>query len=47
MESQIAFDTILRLLPDLKLAVETPEFRPNYSLRGLIALPVEFRLTPP
>jgi cytochrome P450 len=42
MESQVAFETIIRRLPDLKLAVETPEFRPNYSLRGLIGLPVEF-----
>ena len=46
MESQVAFDTIIRRLPDLKMAGETPEFRPNYSLRGLIALPVEFRQMP-
>jgi cytochrome P450 len=42
LESQVAFDTILRRLPDLKMTVDTPEFRPNYSLRGLISLPVEF-----
>ena len=40
MESQVAFETILRRLPNLKMAVETPEFRLNYSLRGLTALPV-------
>ncbi len=43
MESQITFDTIIRRLPNLQMVGETPEFRPNYSLRGLIALPVEFR----
>jgi len=43
IESQVAFDTIVRRLQDLKMTVERPEFRPNYSLRGLIALPVEFR----
>ncbi len=42
MESQVAFETILRRLPNLKMAVETPEFRLNYSLRGLTALPVVF-----
>lgn len=42
MESQVAFDTILRRLPGLKMTVDKPEFRPNYSLRGLISLPVEF-----
>lgn len=42
MESQVAFETMLRRLPDLHLAGETPVFRPNYSLRGLLALPVEF-----
>ncbi len=42
LESQVAFETILRRLPNLKIAVETPEFRPNYSLRGLTSLPVTF-----
>ena len=42
LESQVTFDTILKRLPDLKMTVETPEFRPNYSLRGLVSLPVEF-----
>jgi cytochrome P450 len=42
LESQVTFDTILKRLPDLKMTVDTPEFRPNYSLRGLVSLPVEF-----
>ncbi len=42
MESQVAFETIIMRLPTLQMAVETPEFRPNYSLRGLTALPVVF-----
>lgn len=43
MESQVAFETILRRLPNLRLeAGETPVFRPNYFLRGLLALPVRF-----
>lgn len=42
IESQVAFDTIVKRLPDLKMAVETPEYRPNYFLRGLLSLPVEF-----
>ena len=42
MESQVAFETMLKRLPDLHLTGETPVFRPNYNLRGLLALPVEF-----
>jgi cytochrome P450 len=43
MESQVTFETILRRLPKIRLAPgETPAFRPNYFLRGLLALPVEF-----
>ena len=42
MESQVAFETIIRRLHNLQLVGETPEFRPNYSLRGLFSLPVEF-----
>jgi len=42
MESQVAFETMLRRLPHIKMAVETPDFRLNYSLRGLTALPVVF-----
>jgi cytochrome P450 len=42
MEGQVAFETILRRLPNLRLTGETPVFRPNYWLRGLLNLPVEF-----
>ncbi len=42
IESQIAFETILRRLPNLSLTDETPVFRPNYWLRGLLSLPVKF-----
>ncbi|MDQ2716802.1 MAG: cytochrome P450, partial [Chloroflexota bacterium] len=42
LESQVAFESIIRRLPNLRLVNEIAEFRPNYSLRGLVALPVEF-----
>src|SRR6266851_4278062 len=42
MESQVAFESIIRRLPAIQMTVETPEFRPNYSLRGLKSLPVAF-----
>jgi len=45
MESQIVFETILRRLPNIHMTVDTPEFRPNYALRGLTSLPVAFDST--
>lgn len=42
MESQVAFETMLRRLPNLRLTDEVPVFRPNYWLRGLLSLPVAF-----
>jgi cytochrome P450 len=42
LESQVAFETITRRLPAIQMTVETPKFRPNYSLRGLKSLPVAF-----
>ncbi len=42
LESQVAFETLLRRLPGIHMTDETPLFRPNYSLRGLVSLPVEF-----
>jgi cytochrome P450 len=42
MESQVTFETIIRRLPDMHMTVDRPEFRPNYSLRGLMSLPVAF-----
>jgi cytochrome P450 len=43
-EGEIAFGTLLRRLPDIKLAVppETLEWRPIVELRGLVSLPVTF-----
>ena len=45
LEGQIAFDTLLRRLPDLHLAVKPEElrWRPGLLLHGLQALPVAFR----
>jgi cytochrome P450 len=42
LEGQIAFETLLRRLPKLRLAVENPVYRDNFVLRGLEALPVAF-----
>ena len=43
LEGQIAFATILRRLPNLKLDTSVPlVWRHNLGLRGLIALPVLF-----
>lgn len=42
LEGQVAFETILRRLPNLRIVGDTPLFRPNYFLRGLLSLPVAF-----
>ena len=42
LESQVAFEIIIRRMPDLSMVEDTATFRPNYSLRGLTALPVTF-----
>jgi cytochrome P450 len=42
LEGQIAFETLLRRLPNLALATTTPVYRDNYVLRGLETLPVVF-----
>jgi cytochrome P450 len=42
MEGQIAFETILRRLPNLEAAPEPLTWRNNSGLRGLTALPVTF-----
>jgi cytochrome P450 len=42
MEGQIAFETILRRLPNLQLAPGPLTWRDNSGLRGLTALPVTF-----
>ena len=43
MEGQIAFETLLRRLPDLTAAPGPLTWRSNSGLRGLTALPVTFR----
>jgi pimeloyl-[acyl-carrier protein] synthase len=42
MEGGIAFATLLRRLPKLALATDTPEYRDTYVLRGLKSLPLTF-----
>ncbi len=43
LEGQIAFETLLRRLPNLKLDTKAPlQWRHNLGLRGLTALPVAF-----
>ena len=42
LEGEIAIKTLLRRLPSLKLATETPKYSDNYLLRGLKALPLTF-----
>ena len=45
MEGQIAFETILRRLPNLQLAPGPLTWRENSGLRGLTALPISFEAT--
>jgi cytochrome P450 len=42
LEGRIAFETLLRRLPGLRLAGPAPAYRPNFNLRGLEALEVTF-----
>lgn len=42
LEGEIALTTLLRRMPDLQLATETPEYGDNYLLRGLKSLPLTF-----
>jgi len=42
LEGQIAIGTLLRRMPELKLATSAPEWRESSTLRGLKALPVVF-----
>ncbi|MDQ3643202.1 MAG: cytochrome P450 [Actinomycetota bacterium] len=42
MEGQIAFDTMLRRLPDMELATTEPTYRDHYVIRGLDELRVRF-----
>jgi hypothetical protein len=47
IEGQIAFETILRRLPDLALEPQPLVWRHNLGLRGLAALPIVFGDKPP
>src|SRR5262249_31234083 len=42
LEAQIAFRTLLRRLPEMRLASEKVEYRDNFNLRGPKSLPVAF-----
>ncbi|MCS6908202.1 MAG: cytochrome P450 [Anaerolineales bacterium] len=42
LEMQVAFQALLERLPNLRLASEKLEYRPNFVIRGLKALPVRF-----
>src|SRR5262245_51636913 len=42
VEGQIAINTLVRRLPKLALATDTPQYRQSLTLRGLAALPVAF-----
>jgi cytochrome P450 len=44
LEGEIAFGTLLRRMPELRLGVapEALAWRPNFGLRGLVTLPVRF-----
>ncbi len=42
MEADVAFETLLRRLPELELAADSMQWRANLGLRGLTALPVRW-----
>ncbi len=42
LEAQIAFATILRRLPQLRLDTDKFVYRENFNLRGLVSLPLKF-----
>jgi pimeloyl-[acyl-carrier protein] synthase len=44
MEGQIAFSTLLGRLSDLRLANDTPRWRPAFGVRSLETLPVTFSM---
>jgi cytochrome P450 len=42
LEAEVAFGTLLRRMPNLRLAGGTPSWSPNVAFRGLAGLPVTF-----
>jgi cytochrome P450 len=47
MECQTAFSTLLSRLGDLRLASDTPRWRPAFGVRSLETLPVTFSKVEP
>jgi cytochrome P450 len=45
IEGRIAFDSLLRRMPEISLATQDLVWRPNLGLRGLTALPLVFQAT--
>jgi len=45
LEAQEAFRMLLDLLPDVALAIDTPNWRPHTVLRGMTKLPVKFAVS--
>lgn len=46
LEAQIAIETLLRRLPSLRLTTPTPDWSPNFLLRGVRTLRLAFDLDP-
>jgi cytochrome P450 len=42
LEGQVAFETLLRRMPEMRLGPELPEYRENFNLRGLKSLSIVF-----
>jgi cytochrome P450 len=42
LEGEIVFPALLKRFPDLELAVDEPQYRATFTLRGLESLPVRF-----
>jgi cytochrome P450 len=42
METQITIGALLQRMPELRLATDTFEWRPNIAMRGLLTLPLAF-----
>jgi cytochrome P450 len=42
LEGHVAFETLLRRMPEIRFGAETPEYHENFNLRGLKSLSVLF-----
>lgn len=45
LEGQVALSALISRLPELRLAIDEPEYRQNLTLRGLQSLPLTFTAT--